>query len=168
MPRRRGVQRFSRQGTALLPLLARGDVEAKFGAPRGLWADAQGVLVADTLRGTLQQFAGDGRFMREWPCGNAGQARPIAVVRRLDGSVLFADRGDTLGVFAFDRDGAAIDSAAFQQHCQQASALALDSQQRVYVLDHAGERVLRFTAALQFEQVLFDLSELQVDSPRAP
>ena len=167
-PRRRGVQRFSRQGTALRSLASCGDAEQKFGAPRGLWADADGLLVADTLRGCLQQFAGDGRFVREWPCGRSGQARPIAVARQTNGTVLFADRGDQPGVFAFDRNGLAVDCNDLQQHCRDPIGLALDKQQRVYVLDRGGERVVRCSAELQFEQVLFDLAELEIDPPHAP
>jgi hypothetical protein len=167
-PRRRGVQRWSRQGTLLRPLHARGDADQKFGAPRALWADQQGVLVADTLRGTLQQFAGDGRYVREWPCGYRGHSRPIAVARTADGSVLFADRGDQPGVFAFDRGGLKIERSELHEYCRDAVALAIDKQQRVYVLDHGGERVVRFTAALQWDQVMFDLAELQLDPPHAP
>lgn len=166
--RRRGVQRWSRQGTALRPLGCRGDPEQKFGAPRGLWADAEGLLVADTLHGCLQQFASDARFVREWPCGSSRQARPIAVARQANGNLLFIDRGDQPGVFALDRHGRSLGREALQQHCDEPIALALDANQRVYVLDQGGERVLRFTEALQYEQVLFDLAEFEVDAPRAP
>ena len=45
---------------------------------------------------------------------------------------------------------------------------ALDKQQRVYGVDRGGERVVRCSAELQFEQVLFDLAELEIDPPHAP
>jgi hypothetical protein len=38
-------------------------------------------------------------------------------------------------------------------------ALATDAQRRVYVLDHHGERVVRFAPDLRFDAVLVDLAE---------
>jgi hypothetical protein len=166
-PRRRGVQRFTRQGTVLKPLCSRGDAEAEFGAPRGIWADADGVLVADTLRGVLQQFRGDGTFLRELPCASPGRvARPIAVLRQPYGRCLYVDRGDDPGVRAIGADGALQpvhgDVAA---HCREVLGLAADRAGRIHVLDHLGERVVRFSPDLQFEQVVIDLAELLDDPP---
>ena len=166
-PRRRGVQRFSRQGTVLRPLASRGDSDMKFGAPRGLCADADGVLVADTLRGCIQRFRGDGVYLGEWRCAPEDTiARPIAVQRLPSGSVVYVDRGDQAGVHALGRDGARVrlpDDVA--EHCVDAIGLAVDGRGRVYVLDRHGERVIRFSAELRFDQVLFDLEELQDDAP---
>lgn len=166
-PRRRGVQRFSRQGTLLRPLLARGDAEATFGAPRGLWADEHGVLVADTLRGTIQRFRGDGTFLRELPCARAGGlARPIAVLRQADGGCLWIDRGDQPGVHALAVDGEARAlPASVRAQVEDAIGLAADRAGRVYVLDRLGERVLRFTPEMEFDQVVIDLAELLDDPP---
>lgn len=166
-PRRRGVQRFTRRGEALRPLAARGDVEAAFGAPRGLWADGAGIVVADTLRSMLQCFRGDGTFVRELACARAGTlARPVAVARRRDGSLLFVDRGDAAGVRTIAADGAPA-AAGDLERCEDAIGIALDRTERVYVLDRLGERVLRFTPALRFDQVLVDLAERLDDAPRA-
>lgn len=169
-PRRRGVQRFSRQGTVLRPLAARGDADAKFGAPRGLWADQEGVLVADTLRGTLQRFRGDGTFLREIPCGPAGGlARPIAVLRQADGTCVFVDRGDDAGVRAMGGDGVLRELPDdVRSQVVDPIGLAIDRGQRVYVLDRLGERVLRFSPTLHFEQLVIDLAELLDDPPHHP
>lgn len=160
-PRRRGVQRFSRTGEVLRPLASGGDVEAVFGAPRGLWVDAGGVVVADTLHGRLQRFRGDGTFVSHVPCGSGGAvARPVAVLRRRDGSFLYADRGDEPGVFLVRPDGARVKGAeAFAVHCEEPQALAADERGRVYVLDRGGERVQRFGADLAFDTVVVDLAE---------
>jgi hypothetical protein len=168
-PRRRAVQRWSRQGTALRPLAARGDAEASFGAPRGLWADAGGVLVADTLRGTLQEFRGDSLFLRERACGSsAAVARPHAVVRQGNGAVWFVDRGDEPGVFGFDaaRGDVRMGSDDLRRYVSDAIGLALDRTDRVYVLDRLGERVVRFSPTLQFEIVVVDLAEWLDDPPQ--
>ncbi|MCK5945332.1 MAG: hypothetical protein KAI24_25305, partial [Planctomycetes bacterium] len=93
-PRRRGVQCFHVDGRALRALPARGEAGAKWGAPRGLWCDDRGLLVADTLRGRLQGFRHDGTFVREWALpadgnggGGDGSARPGAVARLADGTM---------------------------------------------------------------------------------
>lgn len=166
-PRRRGVQRLSRQGTVLRPLAARGDPDARFGAPRGLWADAEGVLVADTLRGTLQRFRGDGTFLSELPCRRDGVvARPVAVVRLAGGDCVFVDRGDEPGVRILGVDGVARALApSTAERLRDAIGLAVDKHQNVYVLDHLGERVVRLSPRLQFEDLVIDLAELLDDGP---
>jgi hypothetical protein len=164
-PRRRAVQRFTRQGTLLRPLASHGDAAQCFGAPRGLFADDQGLLVADTLHGTIQRFRGDGTYVGEWRCqarrdGNGERVRPAAVVRRPDGGVVFLDRGDHCGLAGLGPDGRPwplpSDVAA---RCVDPVALAGDRKGRLYVLDHGGERVIRFTAALQFDREVCDLRE---------
>lgn len=166
-PRRRGVQRFSRQGTLLRPLASRGDAEATFGGPRGIWADGHGVLVADTLHGTIQCFRGDGTFLRELPCAAAGTlARPTALARLPDGRVLFVDHGDAGGVRLLDASGVLLPLPDdWAQHCVEPLGLALAGNGAVYVLDRLGERVLRFTPELRFDQVVIDLAELLGDAP---
>lgn len=166
-PRRRGVQRFDLQGAVLRPLASRGDADAKFGAPRGLWADAEGVLVADTLRGTIQRFRGDDTFLRELPCAPPGVlARPMAVLRQADGTIVFLDRGDDAGVRAMTAEGAVRPlPAAVRTHCVDPIGLAADRHGNVYVLDRMGERVLQFSRELQFERVTIDLDELLDDPP---
>ncbi len=169
-PRRRGVQRFTRQGTVLKPLPCGGDPDATFGAPRGLWADADGVLVADTLRGAIQRFRGDGTFLRELPCARGGGlARPIAVLRLPDGGVLFVDRGDDAGLRALDAAGdpRALPSE-LASRIDEPIGLAADRQGRLYVLDRLGERVQRFARDFVFESVVIDLAEHLDDPPRGP
>lgn len=169
-PRRRAVQRFSVRGTLLKPLASRGDGDAKFGAPRGLWADDDGLLVADTLHGCLQRFRGDGTFLGEWSCAERGAlSRPTAVLRRPDRTVLFVDRGDAGGVQQLGSDGALRPApSAVAGHCDDVLGLTQDPRGRLYVLDRHGGRVVRFTPDFQFEQVLFDLDELQDDAPARP
>jgi len=151
-PRRRGLQRFARSGTPLRPLLSGGDPEAAFGAPRAVWADADGVLVADTLHGRIQRFRADGTFVSHLQCTRSGSlARPVALLRVRGGEVLVVDAGDEPGVHLLGLEG------------QRRPAAALVG--RVYVLDHGGERVVRFAADLTFEQVLVDLREHLDDFP---
>jgi hypothetical protein len=168
-PRRRAVQRFSRQGTVLKPLASRGDPAAEFGAPRGLWADADGILVADTLHGVVQRFRGDSTFLGEVACAERGAlARPLAVARLPGGALLIADRGDRPGVRLLGLDGRVLPgAAAMVEHCRDPIGFAIDGRGSVFVLDRLGERVVQFSAALEFVRVVIDLAELQDDAPGA-
>lgn len=159
--RRRGVQRFSRSGAVGRPLCSGGDVEATFGAPRAIWADAEGVLVADTLHGRIQRFRRDGTFVVHLPLARAGAVvRPVAVLRQPTGVILVADRGGEPGLRAFARDGEPVVLAARSQpHVRDPVALAADERGRVYVLDRGGERVVRLRPDLTFEDVVVDLAE---------
>jgi len=166
-PRRRGVQRFTRQGTVLRPLASRGDPEAEFGAPRALWASGDTVLVADTLRGTVQRFRADGTFVNEWSCGPA--ARPIALLGRRAGAVLVVDRAGDPVVQAWSQEGNVLGGADdLAEYCREPIGLTTDRIGRVYVLDHGGERVVRFTSELRYDQVVIDLVERADDPPHAP
>ncbi|HEX6810938.1 MAG TPA: hypothetical protein VF384_04870 [Planctomycetota bacterium] len=169
-PRRCAVQCFSRNGTVLRRLWSGGDVEATFGAPRAIWVDADGVLVADTLRGRVQRFRADGTFVSHLACAPAGAvARPIAVLRLPGGTVLVADRGDDPGIRALQPDGVQLPIAAeLNAHCVDALAFAADAAGRIYVLDRGGERVLRFDRELRFDQVVVDLPEHLGIAPGAP
>jgi hypothetical protein len=160
-PRRRGVQRLSRSGEVQKPLASGGDVEAVFGAPRGLWIDGEGILVADTLHGRIQRFRRDGTFVAHVPCGPAGSlARPIAVLRRPGGGILWIDRGDQSGLGLLRPDGAPLPHAeAMAARCDDPLALAADERGRIYVLDRGGERVQRFGPDLVFDTVVVDLAE---------
>ncbi|MEO6594480.1 MAG: hypothetical protein ABIP94_06985 [Planctomycetota bacterium] len=166
-PRRRGVQRFSRTGEVQKPLASLGDAEATFGAPRSVWADATGILVADTLCGRIQRFRPDGTFVCQVPCAPAGMlARPVAVMALPAGALLVADRGDEPGIFAMGKDGAPLSlAAAMHERCEDAIAFAGDAQGRVYVLDRTGERVQRFSPDLAFDQLIVDLREHLDDFP---
>lgn len=168
-PRRRAVQRFSRAGEVQRPLDSLGSAEATFGAPRAIWADAAGILVADTLAGRIQRFRPDGTFVCQLPCASAGAtARPAAVMALPAGAVLVGDRGDEPGVRALGPDGAPLSiAAAVHERCEDAIAFASDKQGRVYVLDRAGERVQRFRSDLTFDQVVVDLREHLDDFPPA-
>ena len=160
-PRRRGVQRLLPTGEVQRPLWSGGDVEAVFGAPRALWVDAEGILVADTLCGRIQRFRRDGTFLAHLACGEAGAiARPVAVLRRRDGSILFADRGDEPGLRVVRPDGARLPAAAgMAAHVDDAFAFAVDAVERIYVLDRGGERVQRFLPDLTYDGVVVDLIE---------
>ncbi|MBL8732046.1 MAG: hypothetical protein JNN13_06725 [Planctomycetes bacterium] len=168
-PRRRGVQCFDRRGAVLRPLASGGDVERAFGAPRAICADGAGVVVADTLRGTLQRFRPDGGFIAELRCAEAGAlARPFAVARLADGSLLAADRGDRAGLVRFAPTGRELPVGDLGTHSDGVVALANDAAGRVYVLDRAGERVCRFAADLRFDAVIVDLAEHLDDFPSPP
>jgi len=152
--RRRGLQRFSRQGTLLRPLPCRGDADAKYGAPRGLWADADGVVVADTLRGELLEYRGDSTYLRAVATAPAGGARPIAVARDAAGDLWFVAEG---AVRRLSKTGVARPvPPAVQAEVRDAVALALDAAGRLYVLDWHGERVVRFAADGANQGVWFD------------
>lgn len=159
-PRRNGVQRFARDGRSLRSLPCGGDPDAKFGAPRALWVDRDGVLVADTLQGRVQRFRADGAFVSHLTWTPRGVlARPIAVQRDAGGRVLVVDVGDEPGVFAIGAAGERQPVAAIQAECREPIALTADERGRVYVLDHGGERVVRFARDLTYEQVVVDLRE---------
>jgi len=168
-PRRRGVQRFSRTGEVQRPLGSGGDPDAKFGAPRAIWAGPEGIFVADTLFGRVQRFRADGTFVSLLPCAPAGiVARPVAVVRLPDGNVLVADRGDEPGIRLLRPGGFGATPVEAMQHlCREPVAFAGDEAGRVYVLDLAGERVQRFHGDLTFDQVVVDLREHLDNYPTA-
>jgi len=169
-PRRRAVQRFLRTGEVQRPLASGGDVEAVFGAPRGVCADAEGVLVADTLHGRIQRFRPDGSFVAHVPCSRRDAlARPVAVLR-LPGQVfLVADRGDEPGLAVLRPDGARLPAGeAMSARCDGPIALCGDERGRVYVLDRGGERVLRFAPDLAYDGVVVDLAEHLDDYERGP
>lgn len=170
-PLRRGVQRLHRDGRTLRPLCSQGDGEAAFGAPRGLWADARELLVADTLHGLVQRFRLDGSYVASIACGGHGVvARPVAVARLPHGDVLVVDRGDRPGVHVFGIDGPRRRHLGdLATHCQTPLALTVDDHGRPYVLDHDGERVVRFHPDLRFDAVIVDLREhLRDHEPRTP
>lgn len=168
--RRRGVQRFSKNGDVLRPLASGGDVEATFAAPRGIHADPEGVFVADTLAGRVQRFRADGTFVAHLPVRAApAMARPIAVLRLAADRVLVADRGDEAGLVVISTSGApSLAAAAMHEHVREPVALAADERGRVYVLDSGGERVVRFHPDLSFDDEVVDLAEHLDDwSPRS-
>lgn len=158
---RRGVQRFQRDGAVMQPLRSFGESEGEFGAPRGVWADDEGVLVADTLHGVIQRFDADGRFVGHFETATeAGAAsRPVAVVRLPGGDVLVADQGDCTGLFRFGTSG---DQRAVPglEH-QEPTGLARDARGRIYVLDRDGERVRRLHPDLRYETLVVDLAEMR-------
>jgi len=166
-PRQRAVQCFGVDGRVLPCLPARGDAAELWGAPRGIFADEQGVLIADTLRGRLQRFRHDGRFVQEFALGATDSlSRPGHVVRLRDGSMLFVDHGGVRAELrAIAGDGRALALPELAPACRDPLALAIDDQERIYVLDHGGERVVRATQRLAFDQVLFELAEHDGDAP---
>jgi hypothetical protein len=158
---RAGVQRLRRDGEVLRPLRPQGDSEGWFGAPRGLWADAHGVLVADTLHGQVLRYKPDGTWISAVAtAGRKGDSsRPVAVARLPGGDLLILDAGDRPGARLFHPDGRQRHLHGAMDAIDRGQALALDAQGRVYVLDRHGERVLRFGPDLAFETVLVDLAE---------
>ena len=166
-PRRRSVQCFHVDGRVLPGLPARGDTAQKWAAPRGIWADEQGVIVSDTLRGKLQCFRGDGTYVQEIAVEPGDTvARPGHVVRLGDGTMLVVDHAKVRSrLVALGVDGRQRSLAQLQAACREPLAVAVDDQQRIYVLDHDGERVLRLTPQLELDCVLFHLSEHDQDGP---
>jgi len=162
-PRRRSVQLFSRDGRVLGWLRSTGDPEAEFGAPRGIWADQHGVLVADTRCSRLQQFRAAGTYVASVDLDRgAAVARPIAVARTGDGRLLVIDAGDRPGVRVLDAGGRDLSDAGAGDLADRAEdplAITLDARGAVYLLDGGGERVQRFGPDLSFSDVVVDLAE---------
>lgn len=161
---RRGVQRFDRDGSVQPPLRAFGDTEGVFGAPRGVWADERGVLVADTLHGVVQRFDASGRFIGHFETVVAPGtiSRPVAVVRLAGGDLLVVDEGDHRGLSRFAESGAPR-SLTGRLDLDEPVDLARDDKGRIYVLDRDGERVCRLAADLAFDGLIVDLAEIQHD-----
>lgn len=159
---RRGVQRFRRDGSVMAPLKSFGDAEGVFGAPRGVWADERGVLVADTLHGVVQRFEPDGRFIGviETAVAPGAVSRPVAVVRFPDGDVLVADQGDRCGLVRFDVMGRQQPMGGEFEYDLPVD-LARDEHGRIYVLDRDGERVRRLHPELGLDVLVVDISEIQ-------
>lgn len=159
-PLRRGVQCFGRDGRVLRPLLPDGDPEGWFGAPRGVWADATGILVACTLHGRVQRFRPDGTFLAGFRTGSGEEAsRPHSLVRTADGRILVVDGGDEPGLRLYSSAGVREPLPEDLLRTEQPTAFTRDEDGRLYVLDRHGERVLRFNRALAFDAELVDLTE---------
>lgn len=169
-PRRRGVQYFDIGGHALRAIPARGEAGEKWGAPRGIWADDRGLVVADTLRGRIQTFRLDGSFVQERALPERGDgARPGSVVRLPSAGLLVVDHGEIdTALIGIHPNGTRFRLGGLDEACRDPLALALDDQGRLYVLDHDGERVLRCGADLRDVEVLVDLAEHDFDAPGAP
>jgi hypothetical protein len=161
-PQRRSLQRFWRDGRVQKPLLPQGDSDGLFGAPRGVWVDAAGVLLADTLHGQLLRFRHNGVFVAAAPTASSPRAmsRPHALLRLADGSVLFVEAGDEPGLRSLSK---ALQPRALPgdlaERVQQPVAFAVDDQQRLYVLDHHGDRVQRFCGDGRFDATVVELPE---------
>lgn len=163
---RRGVQRFDRDGFAESPLCAFGDSEGEFGAPRGLSAGPEGIFVADTLNGVVQRFTTDFRFVNAIPTArdSGGVGRPIAVEALGDGSLLVVDQGDQPGLRRYDFSGHLIEAVASSDQLVDPVDLARDEEDRIYVLDRDGQRVLRLLPDLRVDIQVLDLAEYLHDT----
>jgi hypothetical protein len=157
-----GVQRFALEGTSLPPLRSCGEEGRRFGAPRGIWAGAAGIYVADTLSGAVQRFTIAGRFVDLVPTSASEDeaSRPVAVLPLAGGGCLVCDAGDREGLALVKpgRDVRRLRDLA--DHIEGPTALARDEQGRFYVLDRLGERVHRLGPELDYETEVVDLAEL--------
>lgn len=156
-----GVQRFRTTGEPLAPVSAFGEVGRRFGAPRGLWADARGLWVADTLHGVVQRFSAAGRFVCTTPTARSPGAvsRPVAVLPLPGGDLLVADHGDQPGVVRV-RLGGAVEPVETMADLDRPLGLAQDSRGGVLVLDADGERVHRFAPDLGERRLVVDVTEV--------
>ncbi|MFK7740205.1 MAG: hypothetical protein AB8H80_07765 [Planctomycetota bacterium] len=153
--RRRSVQRFRIDGSAPQHLPVEGDPERKWGAPRGIWADARGLVVADTLRGRLCCYDRRGAFRESLAVPAAtpaeddvlrgdSRARPGSVVRLSDRTCVVVEHsGVQSQLVAMGSDGRPRALGALGAFCADPLALAVDERDRIYVLDRDGERVVR-------------------------
>lgn len=159
-PRRRAVQCFDVHGKALRTLPAQGEAGAKWAAPRGVWCDEQGLVVADTLRGRLQLFRQDGTFVQERSLPGGDGARPGAVARTPGGAIVVVDHGGVEAqLVGMGPDGAAVALTGLADAARDPVALAVDRGGGLLVLDEGGERVLRWEPAGGAVEVLVDLAE---------
>lgn len=143
---RRGVQVLRRDGAVQRPLLPQGDTDGWFGAPRGIWADAHGILVADTLHGQVLRYRPDGTYiasirMRTVADPSASEPRPVSVCRLQDGSILAVLDEGSLRAFRPDGENVAVPQAL--EPLRDVVAFASDERSDLYVLDLHGERVVR-------------------------
>ncbi len=169
-PRRRAVQCFDVHGGAQRALAARGEPGEKWAAPRGVFCDARGLVVADTLRGRLQLFRDDGAFVHEVALPERGEGnRPGAVVRLGDGRMLVVDHsGAEAALVGVGGDGVGFGLGRLGETCRDPAGITVDEQGRVYLLDRGGERVLRCDPDLGDPEVLVTLAEHEDDAPGAP
>ncbi len=157
----RGLQRFDlASGEPLGYVRSLGEEDRRYGAPRGITVDAEGVLLADTLHGLVQRFTPDARFVGfvHTASDPAETSRPVAVLRVGGGDLLVADQGDRGGVFRIGLAGERRPGPA--DAFEEPTALARDARGNVYVLDRHAERVHRLDADLRYLGVVVDLAEL--------
>lgn len=164
----RGVQRFAiADGGPREHLRAFGDTEARFGAPKGVAVDDQGIWVADSLHGCIQRFRVHGRFVHHFPTGTApGEAsRPVAVLPLAEGKgLLVLDQGDRPGLRLFSPGGEPLPfTLPDAVQLDQPSHLARDERGRVYILDRDGERVQRLHPDLSYDEAVVDLAEVVLE-----
>ena len=163
---RRGVQWFSTEEGHRLGgwLCAFGDVEAEFGAPRGLAVRGIELLVADTLHGHVQRFnRRDGRFIGSFRTAVESDeaSRPCALLPVQGGdAVLVADQGDVQGLRLFGIDGRWRRDWQASPEFDRPVALAADGAGFTYVLDRDARRVMRMDENLEVDRLVVDLDEV--------
>ncbi|MBL8722514.1 MAG: hypothetical protein JNK49_00625 [Planctomycetes bacterium] len=153
LPRRCAVQCATPEGAGLRVVPSLGQPGAEYGAPRGLWCDRHGLLVADTLHRRLQRFRLDGTFVATVPC----RGQPVAVASAL-GHCFYLTSAPRAELHGVHLDGAPLPvPAACRAALDQPIALTADAAGSLYVLDRCGERVLRLQPDLGTAEVLFDV-----------
>jgi len=163
---RSGVQCMDRKGAIRSGYASFGDPQERFGAPRGLWAGAEGLFVADTLHGAVQRFRLHGASVGHFSTadGPDERSRPIAVVVTAQKELLVIDQGDRPGLKAFELGGGRLPlPEALVDGVEDPVALARDEKGRIYILDQHGERVQRAGADLASVETLIHLRELLDD-----
>ncbi|MEO0479280.1 MAG: NHL repeat-containing protein [Planctomycetota bacterium] len=159
-----GVQCFDRSGSVMSPLRSLGDIEGRFGAPRGLALSKAGLFVADTQHGIVQRFRRDGTFLGRIEVSTDGEhiARPVSVLADDRGSILVADDGDEPGIRHVPLDRGVRD-VELPSELGTVVALAGDLHEAFYALDGDHGAVHRFVPGTdgrpQHDELIFDLEE---------
>ncbi len=139
----------------------KGDGQGKFKDPAGIAVDGQGmVFVSDTGNHRVQVFDRDGRFLRAFGSKGSGPRQfssPAGIAAR-DGILYVADRGNSR-VQVLTADGIYLSQIVWKKkkdEMERPVAVAVDLQNRIYVLDEdrnnvrvfspAGEHLLAFGA----------------------
>ncbi len=141
-----GVQRFGPHDEALPPLRSHGVAGRRFGAPRALHADADGLWVADTLEGTVQRFDHIGSFRHAFATTPSARdaSRPIGLTTRA-GLLWVLDVGDRHALRAFTPGGelhASHELSALR--LEHPIAIAAGAGTPLFVLDRDGDRLSAF------------------------
>ena len=141
---------FDEKGSRVATLGEQGSKPGQFFEPVGIGVGPEGeIYVADKGNQRLQMFSRDGRFRREIPLEEEGDAiDPVDVAVSADGEELFVTANNSHRVLVFSNDGRLLrgwgGEGEEDGRFLYPATLVLDEAGRVLVVDVLNQRVQKF------------------------